>query len=96
MRGPRDLLLVIAVWIAGVSQLASGCLYGAVWLGGLAWFILSGNIFWVAVWILLSPLLLSVAISLLRLPFILLGLLIAALAGRQEEYFDYVASLSNR
>ncbi len=90
----RDLLFNLAALIAGTAQLLSGCLLAVGWLGGLAWAVLSGSLIIAALWVVVGPVLVVLLVSAVRLPFILLGLGIAALVGRARDYLAFVASIN--
>ncbi|WBL37465.1 hypothetical protein O0235_07780 [Tepidiforma flava] len=92
----RDAVLAAAAWIAGIAHILGGCLMVIIWLGGLGWFVLSGAVLYAMAWVILGPLLAYAAGFLLRVPFVLLGLLLAALAGRREEYLAFLARISDR
>lgn len=104
----RDALSGIAITTAAIAQLAAALLLA--WLGGTVYFLfdgtflflgrpvlgLDGSFVWPTVWFAFGPLLVLPAISPLRLPFILLGYLLAALAGRTDDYSAAIAELNNR
>ncbi len=92
----RDAVLAVAAWIAGIAQILSSCLLVILWVGGLAWVIWNGSLIYVAAWVLFGPLLVLLLVSALRLPFVLLGLLLAALAGRRDEYLAFLARINDR
>lgn len=92
----RNPLFTVATIIAASTEVLSRYLFVAAWFGGLIWAVLVGSLTSLimgALWFVLGPILIAPLVSVLRLPFILLGLGIAALAGRTRDYFDFVASL---
>ncbi|WP_322795514.1 hypothetical protein [Tepidiforma sp.] len=91
----RNALFGLSVALAGMAQLVSTLLFLAAWLGGAAWLFLSGSVIWTTLWFIFGPALLVVGISVLRLPVILLGLLLAALAGRRDDYLAAVAAMNS-
>lgn len=90
----RDAVLAVAVAIAGAATLLSGCLLTVGWLGILAWLFLGGHVIWTALWFVFGPGVVALAVSLFRLPFVLVGLLLAVLCGRRREYVALVARMS--
>lgn len=90
----RDLLFGISVALAGMAQRVSTLLLAA-WPGGAAWLFLGGSVIWTTPWFIFGPALLVVGISVLRLPVMLLGLLLAALAGRRDDYLAAVAAMNS-
>ncbi len=91
----RDLLFNLATLIAATAQLLSGCLLVVGWIGGLAWVVLNGSLLIAGLWVLVGPVVVALLVSAQRLPVILLGLGIAALAGRTRDYIDFVARLND-
>ncbi|MCL6645096.1 MAG: hypothetical protein K6U88_09015 [Dehalococcoidia bacterium] len=92
----RQALLGLAVVIAGLAELASTLIYLAAWGGILVYLFLSGYVLWTALWFIFGPLPVAFGVSLLRLPFILLGYLLAALAGATDDYAAALERLNNR
>ncbi len=92
----RDAMLAVAVLLAAVAQAASAVLYLVGCFGIFIYLVLGGYALWAGLWAVLGPLLVILAVSFLRLPFILAGLLIAALAGRHRDYLAAVSRLNDR
>jgi len=53
-------------------------------------------VLWTALWFIFGPLPVAIGVSLLRLPFILLGYLLAALAGMTGEYSAALEQMNDR
>lgn len=92
----RDAMLAVAPLLAAVAQAASTLLYLVGCFGIFVYLVLGGYALWAGLWAVLGPLLVILAASLLRFPFVLAGLLIAALAGRHREYLAAVSAWNDR
>jgi hypothetical protein len=92
----RQALFGSAVIIAGLAELASTLIYLAAWGGILVYLFLSGYVLWTALWFIFGPLPVAFGVSLLRLPFILLGYLLALLAGMTGEYSAALEQMNDR
>jgi hypothetical protein len=92
----RQALYGLAIIIAGLAELASTLIYLAAWGGILVYLFLSGYVLWTALWFIFGPLPVAIGVSLLRLPFIRLGYLLAALAGMTGEYSAALEQMNDR
>jgi hypothetical protein len=92
----RQALYGLAIVIAGLAEVASTLIYLAAWGGILVYLFLSGYVLWTALWFIFGPLPVATGVSLLRLPFILLGYLLALLAGMTGEYSAALDQMNDR
>jgi hypothetical protein len=92
----RQALYGLAIIIAGLAEVASTLIYLAAWGGILVYLFLSGYVLWTALWFIFGPLPVAIGVSLFRLPFILLGYLLALLAGMTGEYSAALEQMNDR
>ncbi|MCC6268400.1 MAG: hypothetical protein IT300_12575 [Dehalococcoidia bacterium] len=82
--------------IYGVAHLLAGLLAALAYVGGWIFLIVNGAIFWVAIWAIFGTIVVYLAVSVLRLPFVLIGWGFAALGGRTQDYWSFVQQTNDR
>lgn len=87
----RNMLFGAGIAIYAVAQVLSALLSAVLLFGGATWLFLAGYAVFAIALFLLAPVVVLLAVSVVRLPFVLLGALLAAMAGRWGEYWDLVA-----
>lgn len=100
----RTIALYAAVLVTLLGELLAFVLSGcgcalvplAAWVGLWLWLVMDGHLLLAVLWFVAGAAVVLVPLDVVRFPFLLLGLALAALAGRQREFLDAIDRTSRR
>lgn len=92
----RGAVFGLGILVYGIAQILATLLAAVGYIGGFVFLLLNAGILWAVGWAMFGLIVVFLAVSLLRLPFVLFGWVCAAVAGRTDEYMDFVRSTNDR